>query len=218
MLLLVLASQCAGRHELRALWNRMTGDAYALDAISRELPRGAVARCPDDVAVVDYRGDAIAYASPVKVAPQLVPKLRALERLIADIAIVHYGRPPTKLLHFGARVCRAVRGRSGRLSEHALGNAIDVSGFQFERMREAPPPDAPPELADPRLREAFMVSVRRHWVQGSGPLAETHAEFLRTLVGRVIAKGLFRGVVGPGHEGHADHFHFDQAPWKYALF
>jgi hypothetical protein len=96
------------------------------------------------------------------------------------------------------------------LSEHALGNALDVSGFQFDAV-------APAAASEVTLPNAFTISVKQHWGQDRKPRARVHARFLRALMERVIGSRMFRGVVGPGHEGHADHFHFDQAPWRYSL-
>lgn len=66
--------------------------------------------------MVSYRGENLKYSSSVQVAQPFVDKLRAFERLVARIAIEHYGRPPERLLHFGARACRTVRANSTRLS------------------------------------------------------------------------------------------------------
>jgi hypothetical protein len=83
--------------------------------------------------------------------------------------------------------------RPGRrwLSEHSLGNAIDILGVDFA---------------------TFQVRVKRHWhARGKEAI---HARFLRTLARRVIADGRFRVVLGPSHRDHGDHFHFDMAPYR----
>ena len=195
------------RYELVATWNEVRGDAYALDAFPRDLPDGAAPTCPAELATVIYRGDSIPYVAPVQVAEPFVAKLREFERLIVAVSTEHYGRPPDRLLHFGARACRTVRGNARRLSEHALGNALDLRGFEWKRARTAAP-----------FPQAFSVSVLRHWTPREGDAeAAAHQRFLRELVERIEAHDVFRGIVGPGREGHANHLHFDQAPWSYTL-
>jgi hypothetical protein len=198
---------------MAAGWNDIAGDSYALDSISREVSSGAEVQCAD-LAYVSYAGKQVPYGRPVRVAAAFVPRLEQLDAVVAEVAIAHYGRMPAKLRHFGALACRRVRG-SGRLSEHALGNAIDLSGFGFARLKktEIAPPTLPVEL-----HKAFEVSVEKHWDGGASPAEALHQKFLRALVERVQDDDVFRGVIGPGREGHANHLHFDHSPWGYALF
>ena len=204
----LLALTACGRYELAATLNEIRGDAYALDEIPRELAEGATPGCPPELTFVTYRGETVTYAAPVQVSPPFVEKLRTFEQLAAAVAVEHYGRPPDRLLHFGARACRTVRGNSTRLSEHALGNALDLSGFEWKRAPKAE-----------RYPKPFTVSVLRHWTPKEGDTeALAHQRFLRELVKRIDDNDVFRGIVGPGREGHANHLHFDQAPWSYTLF
>lgn len=202
----VLALCCAcGRYEFAAKWNELRGDAYPLDAISRDLPEGEAVRCPE-LQYVQYLGEQVAFAAPVLVAAPFVDKLRAFEQIVAELGTVHFGRAPDRILHFGARACRTVRGSSRRLSEHALGNALDLSGFEWKRSASGP---------------AIRISIRRDWPSPARPddkEAERRHTFLRALVARITEESTFRGVIGPGREGHADHLHLDQAPWSYTLF
>jgi hypothetical protein len=201
---------CGNRYELAAAWNDLRGDGYALDAISRDLPEGASAGCPEGVPFLVYRGEVIPYRNPVPVAEAFVPKLRAFERIATELARKHYGRAPDRMVHYGGRVCRTVRGSGARLSEHALGNAIDLSGFEWKRA------SVQSNVAAAFVRP-FRVSVLEHWNAQPGSEGEVHRRFLRELVERVIEEDLFRGVIGPGREGHANHLHFDAAPWRYTL-
>jgi hypothetical protein len=202
----------ADRYESIAWWNRVRGDAYPLDAISREVPETpeepqAAPPCPD-LPLTHYAGEVIAYERSVRVAESFQAKLRALEGLVAELATAHYGRAPRRILHFGAYACRTVTGRDDRLSEHALGNAIDVSGFSFARLPTSKPV---PEALPAQLRRPFVVSVRRHWdaPDQEGPAA-VHRQFLRSLVDGLLADRLFRGFAAyPGH------LHLDYAPWRY---
>lgn len=184
-----------------AVSNQLKGDGYALDRFSREVPRGTTATCPEHIATISYRGQYVKYAQPVLIAPEFKPRLQAFEQVLSRVSKEHFGRAPDRITHFGARSCRSVRGRGERLSEHALGNALDVSGFEFDRAHGA---------------KRFAVTVKRDWEtrRGSGK----QAAFLHALVEELAEAHVFRGIVGPGHEGHADHLHFDQAPWAYKLF
>jgi len=94
--------------------------------------------------------------------------------------------------HLGARiatvrqasgyVCRPRNG-SDHLSEHAFGNALDVSGLT--------------------LSDGRQIAVR-----GFSDNRKAEAKFLKDL--RSAACGPFSTVLGPGSDAdHADHFHFD---------
>ena len=87
--------------------------------------------------------------------------------------------------------CRNRNGAAtGKLSEHARGNAIDIGGF--------------------RLGDGTTVNLLRDW---DSP--EWNATLSRLRAG---ACGPFTTVLGPGSNAlHADHFHFDvetrRSPW-----
>jgi hypothetical protein len=192
------------------------GRGYPLDAFPRELAAGDPGRCPEQIVPITYRGELLRYGKPVQIAAPFKDKLRSFEQVVVQLAKAHYGRAPATLLHAGARVCRSMRGNAKRLSEHALGNALDVSGFAFARASE-PLPARTPEA----LKRAFRITVRKYWAPSydalGDPVAAIHSRFLHALVERVDDAGIFRGIVGPGREGHAGHLHFDYAPWDYTL-
>jgi hypothetical protein len=99
------------------------------------------------------------------------------------------------------------------VSEHALGNAVDVLGFDFGPATKTEPL---PEGLPKHLRGPFEVRVRKHWQATKTPTAELHAKFLTVLTERLAERrDIFRSMFGPGHPGHADHFHFDMAPWRW---
>jgi hypothetical protein len=208
------AAPLLSRTELLAQWNVLRGDGYALDAIDRfvEPSRSRRVRCaPENM--VSYRGEAVRYQSPVTVNPVFRERLRRFELVVAEVATEVYGRPPRRIQHYGAYSCRTSRNRSHRLSEHALGNAIDVVGFDFGPLsrKESSFVNQPK-----RLRGPFVVTIARHWGKAGDPVAEQHARFLRTLTERLLERDdVFRGFVGPGYPGHDDHLHFDVAPWRY---
>lgn len=181
-------------------------EAYPLDPVPRTVPTRGKLTCPD-VGLVRFVGDAVPYQSPLTVNPHLTRRLEALEELVVELAIKHYGRAPKRIEHLGSFNCRRIRGWPGYVSEHGLANAVDISGFQFARAKASERDRVPKHL-----RRAFRVSVLRHW-DGRGRNA-THACFLRELAREVMARGLFRGVFGPGYPGHKNHFHFDMSPWQ----
>ena len=74
---------------------------------------------------------------------------------------------------------------TGKLSEHAFGNAIDIMSFQFE---EGDPIPVEPRMDDHTIEEAFQRAVRA-----------TSCLYFTT-------------VLGPGaNAAHADHLHMDIA-------
>jgi len=90
------------------------------------------------------------------------------------------------ITHLGTNNCRRIDGReSGRWSEHATGNAIDISAFT--------------------LSDGRRIRVLADWKR-SGP----EAAFLHAA--RDAACGTFGTVLSPDYNpAHADHFHLDQA-------
>lgn len=111
---------------------------------------------------------------------------RWLRHGVQPTATVLLGSRVVALEHYGTNNCRRIGGGdSGRWSEHATGNAIDIAAFK---------------LADGR-----RIVVRRDWM-GSDPAAT----FLHTV--RDAACGEFSTVLSPDYNAaHADHLHLDQA-------
>jgi hypothetical protein len=192
-------------------WNRLRGDEYSLDGLERFV-ESARQSC-DPSAMVSYRGTHLRYAGPVTIHSAFRERLERFESVAAEVATRIYGRAPHRIQHFGAYNCRISRGRVHRLSEHALGNAIDIVGFDFGPAKKADqlPPDVPKQF-----RGAFQVRVRKHWGGSGNAQAELHARFLRELTDELRARDdIFRGLIGPVDPKHADHFHFDVSPWRY---
>jgi hypothetical protein len=202
--------------ELWAAWNSLRGDAYALDDVERFIEDGQRPEC-DPKALVRHGGTHLRYRSSVQVNRAFVERLERFERLVGDVATEIYGRAPSRLQHLGAYSCRPSRRRSYRLSEHALGNAIDVMGFDFARAAHAValPPGLPKVL-----RGAFQVRISRHWtVDSDDPAVAAHARFLHELSARLSERrDVFRVMIGPSRRDHADHFHLDMSPWRYVRF
>ncbi len=192
------------------------GESYELDAIERLIDETQRPSC-DASGLVHYRGTTIPFASAARVHPAFIERLSRLENVIAEIARVHFGRAPVQLMHHGAYNCRSARGRSYRLSEHALGNAIDLTALRFPRLQR--------READPRYRELprhlqrpFIIDVGRHWKPGS-PRETLQSEFLHALLERLRREpDIVRGILGPPHKRHRQHVHLDAAPWRYCYF
>jgi len=173
---------------------------YPLDDRSREAGRGTIA-CPA-VELIDHAGDGIAFDPPARIAPPFRERLRELERVLREVSIPFYGRPPSAVLVASSYDCRSISGRGQRLSEHALGNAIDITGFRFDTL-------------DPASAPAFEVRIDRHWKAQGDATRELNARFLEAFTQALIARDVFRTLLGPAHRDHADHFHFDMAPHYY---
>ena len=183
---------------------------YPLDGIARVLADGEDLPCGQHELVV-YRGTQLKLSKPARVHPAFAPKIAELERLVAEVALPIYGRAPRTLVHLGTHQCRRMRLYPDWVSEHALGNAIDVAGFDFGPLPKA---GAAPEALPRSLKRGFSVRLDQHWNARRGAGA-THSEFLRALARKLIDRpDLFRVVLGPAWPGHHNHFHLDFAPYR----
>jgi hypothetical protein len=179
---------------------------YALDDVSRLLRSSSGPGCSTK-GLLSYFGTELHFGGVAVVNPAFRQRLQRFEQTVNDVALATYGRRPLLIRHRGAFACRSRRGQPALLSEHALGNAIDVSGFDFGPATGA---DSAP-LGTPPL--AFSVSVAHHWQNEQGDESQRHARFLRSVVARLLARGdVFRGIITPADASHTDHFHFDMAP------
>lgn len=99
------------------------------------------------------------------------------------------GRPVQRLEHVGSLACRNVYGRAdGRRSQHASGDAIDITGFVLEGGGRA--------------------VVARDWRRETA-----QARFLHEVA--TGACQFFDGVLGPDYNAaHADHLHLDRGPFR----
>lgn len=176
-----------------------SADEYPLDGLVREVPATGRMACPD-VQLSTYKGQVIRYHKPVQIYVAFREKLVRFEEVARDAAIEVYGRAPRRVVHAGAYNCRRIRGYPTLLSEHGLGNALDVVGFDFG--------PSPRKTASVR-RGSFEVRVGKHWKDGSD-----RARFLGLVAERLIADGDFRVILGPSYPGHQDHFHLDMAPYR----
>ncbi|MGQ0685981.1 extensin family protein [Bradyrhizobium sp.] len=137
------------------------------------------------------RGDAVDAVGPVSVKPAATlacPIVSTLDRWFAEsvqpAAQRWFGTRVVEIKQISAYSCRGMNGNPhAHISEHAFGNALDISAFT---------------LADGR-----RVTVKEGW-RG---LPEEQG-FLRDVQGGACQ--LFNTVLAPGsNPQHADHFHFD---------
>lgn len=205
------------RGELFARYNAARGDPYPLDSLERFVEtdgrRKPKFEC-DASGFVNYAGSGVRYAGAVRVHPAFRERLERLDAVVVEVATEVYGRAPRRLLHYGAYSCRSSRQRAYRMSEHALGNAFDLVGFDFAGVGKKV--ETPADL--PRgLRGPFQVRVAKHWsATATDPASQLHRRFLHALTDRLHRRGdVFRILIGPGHGNHDDHFHFDMSPWHY---
>jgi hypothetical protein len=181
---------------------------YPLDTVARQAKKTRKGlKCPD-VQFVRYPGDIVKYHRPVKVYEGFAPHLRRFEEILRDTAIAFYGRAPRQIRHMGTFNCRKINGYPNLISEHGVGNGIDIAGFDF-----GPLPKLERDASElpSKLQRAFKVRLQRHWQAKPKTI---HAKFLNTLAQRVLEEDIFRVLLGPGYPGHADHFHFDMAPYR----
>ncbi|MEM1417303.1 MAG: extensin family protein [Myxococcota bacterium] len=187
---------------------------YKLDGIPRFLTENQDLICAGPELVL-YHGRTIRFRNPVRVHSSFVPRVAAFEEVVRDVGVEIYGRAPRRIVHHGAFNCRRVRGARRRVSEHALGNAIDLTGFAFGPLREG---EAPPEGMPEFFRRSFSINVKDHW-QPRYRRDTRHGIFLHTLITRLAERPeIFRGIVGPPQRRHTAHIHLDAAPWRYTWF
>ena len=139
-----------------------------------------------------YRIDQIARGVTLSPATQLrCETALALARWTGSVVIpateaLRDGVTLTAINHGSTYVCRRRNNLStGKMSEHAIGNAIDIVDFEFEGHK---PIGIVPRAGDGNIEEAFQRAVR-----GGACLH-------------------FTTVLGPGsNASHDDHLHFDIA-------
>ncbi len=183
---------------------------YPLDNVARKATkkRGKVI-CPK-VPLTRYRGEIIKYHSPLRVYTGFVDHLKKFEEVVKTTAEEFYGRAPHRIRHVGTYNCRIISGYPDLVSEHGMGNGIDIAGFDFKPLPRSERKDSP---LPKKLQRSFRVRLLKHW--NEGPEKDIHAQFLDTLARRLVArKDIFRVLLGPSYPGHKDHFHFDMSPWR----
>jgi hypothetical protein len=204
-----------------AAWNRVAGDPYELDEVSRAPSDSARPPACEPEKLRIYRGAHVRWEPPVTLAPPFEERVARFERLVAEVGERVYGRAPSRILNAGAYACRAVEHRPDRLSEHALGNALDVTGFRFPAL----PPDALATAGTattsglpPPLRRGFTITVTRDLAappRSADLASRQHREFFEQLLAELRRARIFRGMLGPTDPRHQTHLHLDMGLGSY---
>lgn len=131
----------------------------------------------------------VALDQPVQFNCATAQHLLRFERdVVQPAAQRHFGQRLTRIRHFGGFACRGRADGARVLSEHALGNAIDIAGFD--------------------LSDGTQITVGRHW-NDPGP----RGAFLQE-----VARGactVFHLVLTPRTDAlHRSHFHLDIGRWR----
>jgi len=126
--------------------------------------------------------------APVITCPVALGYAFWMRHAVQPAARAELGEPIVRVEHYGTYACRNVYGReSGRRSEHAFANAIDVAAF--------------------RTASGERISVARHFRRN-----DARGRFLRRV--RDDACPWFRSVLSPDYNAaHRDHFHLDRGRW-----
>jgi len=150
----------------------------------REGPNGC--RLSDSVRITR---SSVALDQPVQLnCAAALHLLRFEEQVLQPAAQRHFGQRLSRVRHFGGYSCRARADNARRLSEHGLGNAVDVAGF---------------DLAD-----GTQITVARHWRE-PGPRGAFLQEVARG------ACSIFHLVLTPRTDAlHRSHFHLDIGRWR----
>jgi hypothetical protein len=178
---------------------------YPLDSLKRSSGRRA-ASCPK-LELRKFQGDSVRFEPAARVVEPFRKRLLELERIVNEVSRRVYDRPPSAILVAASYGCRSVRGKQRRLSEHALGNAIDIKGFRFAPARGASARGLPSAL-----KEGFDVRIDQHWKARGSAVRRRHARFLQELTSALLEHDTFRTLLGPAQRDHSDHLHFDMAP------
>lgn len=131
-----------------------------------------------------------AYAVPVTLSCPAAAALYVWEReVVAAAAAKHLSAAVVEIVPAGAYSCRRRYGRAtGPISEHAFGNAIDVSGF--------------------RLANGELIQIKTAWKAGGEV-----QKFVRAV--RDGGCGVFQEVLSPDYNAeHHDHLHLDMGRYK----
>ena len=132
-------------------------------------------------------------AYPPTTCPMAAAMYLWMERGVQPAAQEIYGQAVARVEHLGAFSCRRLYGANeGPWSEHATGNAIDISAFVLE--------------------DGTRIALLGDWGE-AGDESEA-PRFLRRV--RDEACDVFGTVLSPDYNAaHRDHFHLDQKGWGF---
>ncbi|UQA62701.1 extensin family protein [Polyangium aurulentum] len=148
--------------------------------------------------MVSHGPTGIRYSPPLVVDCSLAATLPKVEAILQEEAERHLGAPIARVGNLGTYSCRSVRGWAQRISQHALGNAMDFSTFHPKRGR--------------------AVTVMRDYVRGGEDTEKPEERFLRAIYRRLWSESGLTRVLGPDWDAaHRDHLHLDRGRrgWRF---
>jgi len=146
------------------------------------------------------------YRPPIRVSCAFARALPAVERVLQETATELLGEPIEVARTMGSYGCRTIQStRSpGRLSEHAVGNAIDVGEWWTRRVMNPHPTPLHAARGEGGLKAVVVRDFR-----GAGP----EGAFLRALAERLRASGTLERLLDPDYDlAHRNHFHLEGHP------
>ena len=180
---------------------------YHLDDVIRDVSPTGTLVCPA-VPLISYTGSRVRYSRPARVHPAFAKRLERFEQVVAETGMAVFGREPQFIVQKGSYNCRRVRSIPSLISEHSLGNAVDVYAFTFRPLEKG---KALPDGVPKPFRRGFNVNLLRDW-NASSETGAYRAKFLKELAKNLVARDdIFRVLLGPAYPGHKNHFHFDCA-------
>ena len=149
-------------------------------------------RCEVPDGVIVTRGATGIDYDALPVAGRLAVKLERLEEIVQREAARLFGRRVARILHLGSYSCRSIHSLPETASQHAYGNAVDVTGFVLDDGRR--------------------IRVLEDFVRAGTPTRRRGGEFLRRTAEALKAEPAFPVVLTPDFdEHHRDHFHVEGA-------
>ncbi len=116
---------------------------------------------------------------------------------IADTANDLYPYGVVELVHVGTYGCRTISGSSS-LSQHGLGNALDINGFIFD--------------------DGTYIQVYYHWEDGDSSPESWEGQFLYDAVHRWYDGWYWNIILTPEYNSdHDNHFHVDMTEGSHSL-
>jgi hypothetical protein len=198
---------------------------YPLDGLRRKVSGDD--DCPE-VKLQKFSGQTLRLSPSARINPSFREPLLELEQVVREVSMRVYSRVPSSILVAASYGCRTVNGSGRRLSEHALGNAIDIKGFRFaaegqgskpgaskSATKSAATPSKASAAKQPSDPASFDVLVSKHWKARGDASERLASRFLHELTEALLERDVFRTLLGPAHRDHDDHFHFDMAPTHY---
>ena len=177
---------------------RIEGDPAACRAVlgeggvrTRDLPERSEGDFCEIRNVVSIRGGTTALrpAAPAVTCPVALSFAIWERHALQPAARSILGAEVTVIDHYGSYACRRIYGQeTGRVSQHATANALDVAGFRFSDGRR--------------------VTIAADWSDEG-----EEGRFLRAV--RDGACQAFETVLGPEYNAaHRDHLHLDRGPYR----